>query len=451
MFFHICFKLNENIKNNTLFTNYHNKFKLYYHLININFNEEQINLFIKSQNIYHKLNNMILHYKLNKYNHNNSDDMYFEKININSINTIKLLIDNKIFLFTIKDIIQIINNHILHTNPNNDIISLKIRNPYTNNVIKLHNLYNIYISLRNRNIFNQIYYILYKNNFDLNILNVQYKYLLYYNLFIYNINHCSDNYLYNNIIKMFNVMSCYYNISYFLKYDDSIIVKKYKKLLLHYFIYTCKEASINTSIKNKIILMKKLFYLIEKDKIIDVIINAETITLIHSDFLNDNLLSYINNNNLYNLLINRNNHDNNNEYINDPNNNHENNNHENNNNENNNNENNNNENNNNENNNNENNNDENNNDENNNYENNNDENNNDENNNDEYSSDEYSDDNNYGNIINHNNNYKNNNKYKINNIYYLTSAFFYNLSYFIFKIVHGYIILNTFYKLIYSK
>tara|TARA_B110000027_G_scaffold133390_1_gene161720 strand:- start:705 stop:2012 length:1308 start_codon:yes stop_codon:yes gene_type:complete len=306
MFFFICYKLDKNITDNELFFNECNKFKIYKKLINTNYNDNEIKLFTNAQKIYHILNNFVFKYKLKNFKPGNESDMYLDIIDIHNKNTIKLIIDNRLYLFTIKDIIYIINNNLLYSKSSN-INPLKIKNPYTNNVIKMHNLYNIFFSLKNRNIFNQIFYILYKKNFNIENLQIEYKYLLFHNLFIYNINHSSDKYLFDNIIKMFDSLSDYFNIIYFLKYNEQIIIKKYKNLLIHYFIYTCKESSISTSINNKITLIKKLFNLIEKDKIFYVLKKNEIFRLIHYDYLNDDYLSYLVNDNNINLSYESNN------------------------------------------------------------------------------------------------------------------------------------------------
>lgn len=298
MFFFICYKLDKNITDNKLFFNELDKFKIYKKLINSNYCDNELKLFINAQKIYHKLNNFILKYKLKKFKPGNDSDMYLDIIDINHKNTIKLLIDNRVYLFTIKDIIHIINNHLLHTSQSNNIVPLKIRNPYTNNVLKLHNLYNIFFSLKNRNIFNQIFYLFYKNNFDIEHILIQYKYLLYYNMFIYNINHTSSKYLHEKIIKMFESLSDYFNVIYFLKHDEETIVKKYKKLLIHYFIYTCKESSINTSINNRITLIKKLFFMIDREKMFDVLKKNEIFRLINSDYINEDYDSYFTSENI---------------------------------------------------------------------------------------------------------------------------------------------------------
>ena len=60
MFFYICSRLDNNISNTDLFLNEQNKFIIYKKLINQNYKNYDTDIFIKAQNIYHKLNNLIL-------------------------------------------------------------------------------------------------------------------------------------------------------------------------------------------------------------------------------------------------------------------------------------------------------------------------------------------------------------------------------------------------------
>jgi hypothetical protein len=294
MFFFICSRLDKNISNSDLFLNEQNKFIIYKKLINQNYKNYDTHIFTKAQNIYHKLNNLILKYKLNKYKPNNETDMYLDKINYNSKNTIQLIIDNKKFLFTTKDINHLINASLLNMNSGFILKPGKIRNPYTNNVIELHNLYNIYIKLKTLNSINLTYYQYYKKNFDIKLLQIESKELLLYESYKYKINNSSDKYLYESIIQMFDSVDKYFNIMYFLQNNEKILVNKYKKLLIYYYLYISKNSSISTSIINRITLVKKLFETIDNSKIYSVIKNDEIFKIINIDYYSDEaILDYL--------------------------------------------------------------------------------------------------------------------------------------------------------------
>lgn len=294
MFFFICSRLDNNISNSDLFLNEQNKFIIYKKLINQNYKNYDTHIFIKAQYIYHKLNNLILKYKFKKYKPNNETDMYLDKINYNSKNTIQLIIDNKKFLFTSKDINHLINASLLNMNSNFILKPGKIRNPYTNNVIELHNLYNIYIKLKTLNNVNLTYYQYYKKNFDIKLLQIESKELLLYESYKYKINNSSDKYLYESIIQMFDSVDKYFNIMYFLQNNEKILVYKYKKLLIYYYLYISKNSSISTSIINRITLVKKLFETIDNTKIYSVIKNDEIFKIINIDYYSDEaILDYL--------------------------------------------------------------------------------------------------------------------------------------------------------------
>ena len=135
--------------------------------------------------------------------------MYLDKINYNSKNTIQLIIINKKFLFTLKDINHLINASLLNVNSDFILKPGKIRNPYTNNVIELHNLYNIYIKLKTLNNAN-ITTINIIKNFDIKLLQIESKELLLYESYKYKINNSSDKYytkvLYKCLILLINIL-----------------------------------------------------------------------------------------------------------------------------------------------------------------------------------------------------------------------------------------------------
>ena len=294
MFFFICSRLDNNISNSDLFLNEQNKFIIYKKLINQNYKNYDTHIFTKAQNIYHKLNNFILKYKFKKYKANNQTDMYLDKINHNSKNIIQLIIDNKKFIFTLKDINHLINAALLNINSDFILKPSKIKNPYTNNIIELHNLYNIYIKLKTLNNVNLTYYQYYKKNFDIKLLQIESKELLLYESYKYKINNSSDKYLYESIIQMFDSVDKYFNIMYFLQNNEKILVNKYKKLLIYYYLWISKNSSISVSIINRITLIKKLFETIDNNRIYSVIKNDEIFKIINIDYYSDEaILDYL--------------------------------------------------------------------------------------------------------------------------------------------------------------
>ena len=296
MFFYISNQIDKNIKNNQLFKNKLNKFDIYKDLISNNYNEELIKIFIKSQNIYHTLNKFTYYYKLKNFKSNNETDLYFENFNLKK-SSLKLLVDNKIFTFSVNDINYLINMNLLYYS-NNNYISQYIRNPYTNKKFKLNNLYNIYFFLRNNSYsINILYHLFYKKNFNLSDFKFEYKFLILQSGIKNIITTAKHDFLYDSIIEMFTFLETYFYSIYFLNYDQETIIIKYRKYLYYYFCYKNYNMPTNIALIYKLTLLKKIYNLIQKDKILDVIKNHDTFIIINNY---DNILNPITYNSYYN-------------------------------------------------------------------------------------------------------------------------------------------------------
>ena len=303
MFFYISNQIDPNIKNNQLFKNKLNKFDIYKDLISNNYNEELIKIFIKAQNVFHSLNRFAYHYKLKNFKSNNETDLYFENFNEKSNkkinNKLKLLVDNKIFTFSVNDINYLINMNLLYCS-NNNYTSQYIRNPYTNKKFKLNNLYNIYFFLRNNSYsINILYHLFYKKNFNLIDFKVEHKFLILQSGIKNIITTAKHDFLYDSIIEMFAFLETYFYSIYFLNYDEDTIIIKYRKYLYYYFCYKNYNMPTNLALIYKLILLKKIYNLIQKDKILDVIKNHDAFIIINNY---DNLLNPTRYNTYYNNI-----------------------------------------------------------------------------------------------------------------------------------------------------
>jgi hypothetical protein len=125
-----------------------NKFGFFYEIINNNFykniNDEFIDYFYKIQKIYNGFNLLAKTFKYKKANIIVTKDMALNEININQKNVICIFHLNSKYLFTINDLINIINAAL----SNNDGFfsePLCIKNPYNNNAFTKSILYNIYL------------------------------------------------------------------------------------------------------------------------------------------------------------------------------------------------------------------------------------------------------------------------------------------------------------------
>ena len=140
-------------------------------------------IFFLSQKHYFVIYNFIKHLKYKKYKIYNKYDLNYEIINNNDL-VLNVYMNKFIYKFTISDIINIIKYNIYYYQDNSNIIdnsnqnieitiqSNKIKNPYTNEILPISALYNLYHMLYfNNKSIPYILLIFYKSDFDIIKLN----------------------------------------------------------------------------------------------------------------------------------------------------------------------------------------------------------------------------------------------------------------------------------------
>jgi hypothetical protein len=139
--------------------------------------EIHINFYSKLQKMYHGFNKLAIIWK---YKHCKSLDIQ-EDLELTEFSTIKekhkilLLEDNIVYLFNIKNLINIIINGLTN---NDDLccIPIKIKNPYTNNPFKKSSLYSIYFKAIDSNIvLPELFYLFFKSNFEITVFLMNYE------------------------------------------------------------------------------------------------------------------------------------------------------------------------------------------------------------------------------------------------------------------------------------
>jgi len=128
--------------------------------------------FSKIQNLYYKLNKLVFNYKLKRANKTNDKDLCFNPI-IEFSNVFTLYAENTIYSFTVLDLKNIIQNSLSNTDMMFSM-PLTIKNPYDNQPIAIHNLYNIYNFFKynfiNIPLIFQLYYL---SNFNINRFQIE--------------------------------------------------------------------------------------------------------------------------------------------------------------------------------------------------------------------------------------------------------------------------------------
>tara|TARA_B100000902_G_C27178254_1_gene847516 strand:+ start:23 stop:976 length:954 start_codon:yes stop_codon:yes gene_type:complete len=155
----------------------HFYFYIFKNIINKEDIEVYINFYGKIQKMYHGFNKLALIWK---YKHCNYLDLQ-EDLELTNFSTIKekhkilLLEDNNVYLFNIKNLINIVING-LTNNEEMCCTPIKIKNPYTNNAFKKSSLYKIYFKLIESNIvIPELFYLFFKSNFDISYFLMNYE------------------------------------------------------------------------------------------------------------------------------------------------------------------------------------------------------------------------------------------------------------------------------------
>ena len=190
----------------------------------------------------------------NKYKNKllNNKDLFLDKIDFNKC--IYVYINKKTYLFSINDIINIINTSLFNYKYN-ELEPLCMKNPYTNCIFSIPILYKIYNQLSkyiDMNDYNYIYELMIcEFNIDLYL---EYNYKLVLDLsfdnFFNNLKFDDKLNLFIEFIQLYNKI----NIRHFFKKDYTSIIKLYDNVIKEY-IYTnllLSNCMYDIELKNKV-------------------------------------------------------------------------------------------------------------------------------------------------------------------------------------------------------
>ena len=162
------------------------KYRLFIQTLNNNFYEAHqketfIQAFCKFQKIYFGFCKLAQLFKLKKIKTEISYDLCFNVIDENSKKTLTVILDNRKYLFSLTDVVNMFNNAL--TNMNFMItVPVPLKNPYTNNPFPISILYTMYFFLKNRlNMMPILIEGYFRCNFDLH------KFLMLYDNYIQDI------------------------------------------------------------------------------------------------------------------------------------------------------------------------------------------------------------------------------------------------------------------------
>ena len=173
LFFNIFMNTEITIKNKFQFFN-----ECLYSIFLQNKREEFIEYFCKIQKTYKALNKFVYIYKFKKSKNVVNTDMALNEIKMGDKNILCLFHNNSKYLFTVNDLINIINsaltNHYLFFSE-----PLSIKNPYDNLPFTKSNLYNIYLYIKFKTHCSpSLFFYFFKVDFNLGAFKTKYEYLL---------------------------------------------------------------------------------------------------------------------------------------------------------------------------------------------------------------------------------------------------------------------------------
>ena len=128
------------------------KFKALNHFFNNKFNSQRqiecvFNAFSKAQRVYFALNKFVNIYKLKKYSKVVTDDLSMTPLDINNKNTFALVQNKSVYLFSLNELIQIVETALGHA-PSFFADPQQPKNPFNNEELSDATLYNIYFKMK---------------------------------------------------------------------------------------------------------------------------------------------------------------------------------------------------------------------------------------------------------------------------------------------------------------
>lgn len=236
--------------------------------INEKFNNIFSDFFFRCQKVYHILIRFFKICKIKIKRARNQFDLDFDN-NLNYNNSLSIIHNDELYLFSKKDIIKLFFNSLVNSNFQFDSDPKRVKNPYTNINFSLHHLYNMYFYIKNNSynidsLINNFYFC----NFKI------YKFVINSddNITFLNIKRFVNNGFDKDVYSHIRDMIIYYNkeisnnasnIILFKNFPSKSYIHVFKLYLLHYLSYK-HICNTTISFNHWTLLKKKLKRFINK-------------------------------------------------------------------------------------------------------------------------------------------------------------------------------------------
>ena len=224
--------------------------------------DEILTIFSKAQRTYYAFSRLAHIYKLKKYKTVVTDDLSMTPLDKNHRNTFILIQNKSKYLFSLNDIVKIIETAITHS-PNFFQEPKQSKNPYNNEIFNFSTLYNIYFKLKaSGRIMPIIFHLYFLSNFNLNkfVLNNE-AYLRDITIKQY-IKNGEPSLLYKSIITMLKSNFYSKKLNIHIDFPKKILIEIFKPFLYYYYIinYDIQGTQKISEYKRTLYIKLKKFY-----------------------------------------------------------------------------------------------------------------------------------------------------------------------------------------------
>ena len=239
------------------------KFKALNYLLTNKFNTEGIiacvfNAFSKAQRTYFALIKFVNLYKLKKYPKVVTEDLSMTPLDVNNKNTFVLTQSKSTYLFSLNDLIRIIETAIGHA-PSFFADPLRPKNPFNNEEFTDATLYNIYFKMKDSgHVMSTIFHLFFLSNFKNTLFFVNNEaFLREYSINKY-VFTSPALCLYTSVIEMLKDNSYTKKLTIHAKFPKELLVEIFRPFLYYYYIVNYDIQGTHKINKFKTILYLKL-------------------------------------------------------------------------------------------------------------------------------------------------------------------------------------------------
>lgn len=226
------------------------------------YKNELLDIFSKAQKTYYAFTRLAHLFRLKKYKTVVTEDLSMNPLNINHKNTFVLIQNQSKYLFSLNDIVKIIETSVTHA-PDFFPEPKSAKNPFNNQPLNLADLYNIYFKMKaSERIMSTIVHLFFLSNFNKTLFTLNNEPFLReitIQKYIYN---TPSNTLYKSVITMLKANHYTRKFTIDEEFPKDLLLNIFKPFLYYYYIinYDIQGTQRISSYKNILYLKLKKFY-----------------------------------------------------------------------------------------------------------------------------------------------------------------------------------------------